>query len=278
MTLSALLQPHPGPGSGPECEWRLATCESEAAAVLDDAAWVIADHIMQTRTNGSAAYTTWHTKATTSPEIALSDRDRDLVDAFVKPAFGLPENPRPPNHLQGYVAEALWHLLTLECVDASRALRNLDPPSWTTTEPGGDGLAVYEIAPGVLVFRLWEIKKSVGKSHPSAAIRKASSQLSAKGMEYLAKCTAFGSRSQNADVAALYAQLPELWRDDDQHAGIGVAIATSHAKAPTRRSFGALRTAFPSMAATQRLEGLVVALGDYPAFSERVREIAWSGR
>jgi hypothetical protein len=233
---------------------------------------------MQTRTNGSAAYATWLTKATTSPGVPLSDRDRDVVDAFVKPAFGLPEHPRPDDHLQGYIAEALWHLLTLECIDETRTLRNIDPPSWTTTEPGGDGLAVYEVAPEVLVFRLWEIKKATGKAHLSTTIRKASLQLSSHGIEYLAKVTAFGSRSEDAAIAALYAQLPELWRDDDQRAGIGVAIATSRVKAPTRRSFGALRTAFPSMAAAQRLEGLIVALGEYSVFCERVREIAWSGR
>jgi hypothetical protein len=278
MTLSALLNPHPGPASSAECEWRLAACDREPAAVLDGAAWIVADHIMQTRTNGSAAYALWLTKATTSPGITLSDRDRDVVDAFIRPAFGLPEHPRPDDHLQGYIAEALWHLLTLEFTDETRTLRNIDPPSWTTTEPGGDGLAVYEVAPGVLVFRLWEIKKTTGRSHVSATIRKASSQLSSNGIEYLAKCTAYGSRSEDAEIAALYAQLPELWRDDDQRAGIGVAIATSRVKAPTRRSFGALRRAFPSMAAAQRLEGLIVALGDYSDFCERVREIAWSGR
>lgn len=278
MTLSTLLQPHPGPASDPECTWRLATCETESAAVLDEAAWVIADHIMRTRTNGSAAYTIWHTHATTAPSTPLSGRDRDIVDAFVRPAFGLPDHSRPDNHLQGYIAEATWHLLTLECTESFRTLRHVDPPSWTTTEPGGDGLAIYEIAPGVLVFRLWEVKKAVGQAHISATIKKACSQLSLKGIEYLAKCTSFGSRSTEADVAELCAQLPDLWRDDDQRAGIGVAVATSRNKAPTRGSFSTLRTTFPSMATTERLEGLIVALGDYPAFCERVREIAWSGR
>jgi hypothetical protein len=96
MTLSALLNPHPGPASNAECDWRLAACDREAAAVLDEAAWIIADHIMQTRTNGSAAYATWLTKAATSPGVPLSDRDgrcRRLRRARLRPS-GAPQARR----------------------------------------------------------------------------------------------------------------------------------------------------------------------------------------
>ena len=30
---------------------------------------------------------------------------------FIQPAFGLPSKPRPPEHVQGLVAEYVWYIL-----------------------------------------------------------------------------------------------------------------------------------------------------------------------
>jgi hypothetical protein len=233
---------------------------------------------MRGRTNGSTAYGLWFERATTANAPPLSARDRTLVDVFIASAFGLPTHPKPDDQLQGYVAEALWHLLTRELVPAGRTLRMLDPPSWTTTEPGGDGLAIYEVDGGVLIFRLWEVKKAVGTAHISATIGHACDQLSLRGLEYLAKWTAVGSRSPDPALGVLFAELPSLWQDDAPVAGVGIAIGTSRAKAPTRGSFGSLRNKFPAKAADGRLDGLVVAVGDYAEFTNRVRDWVWSGR
>jgi hypothetical protein len=201
-----------------------------------------------------------------------------LVDAFVLPAFGSPADPKPSDHLQGLVAEFLWHMLVTEQTVSGRALRNLDPPSWRTTDPGADGLAVYEMPDGILIFRLWEIKKNVGKAHVSVTIGHASKQLTLRGLEYLAKYTAAGSHSAETDLAVLFGSLPTLWLDDDWRSGLGVAIATSSHKTPTRKSFGGLRTAFPTMAAGHRLEGLLVGIADFPDFALSVRSHVWNGR
>ncbi len=278
-TLTELLSVQPGPSSSLACEWRLAKLGVGDAGQLEAAAWKLADHIMQLRSGESPAYPTWRAKAIAGPAAAaLSARDRKMVDAFIRPAFGLPDNQKSADHVQGYIAEALWHLLASEEAVPDRSLRVIESPSWMSTEPGSDGLVVYEIDGGVLIFRLWEIKKATGKAHLSKTIARACDQISLRGLEYIAKCTSFGSRNTEEAIAGLFAELPALWCDDDPRGGLGIAVATSVDKAPIRKCFGGVRSKFPVKSAGGRLEGLIAAIGDYTLFAERVRDFVWSGR
>jgi hypothetical protein len=76
-------------------------------------------------------------------------------------AFGHPDSPVNEHHVQGHVAELLWSRVMRErsvCRDG-RQLVKAHPVKADPLEPGGDGLVIYQDPNGVLVFRLWEIKK-----------------------------------------------------------------------------------------------------------------------
>jgi hypothetical protein len=232
---------------------------------------------MHIRANGTEALRIWE-RHQSSPRKPLTARDQELLDAFIVPVFGLPSDPKSADHVQAYVAETLWHIILAEQSSPGRTLRMLDPPSWTPTQAGGDGLAVYRVDNGVLIFRLWEIKKVVGKAHISATIGQACHQLSSRGLKYLAQYTAIGSRLDDPELARLFGDLPSLWLDDDVRSGIGISVATSRRKSPQRACFGGFRTAFPTKAEGHRLEGLVMGIGDFAHFTAIVRACVWSGR
>jgi hypothetical protein len=146
-------------------------------------------------------------------------------------------------------------------------------------EPGGDGLVIYEINGGILVFRLWEIKKhdSQGK-RVSATIRRASKQLASRGQEYLAKLAGPETIAQAGSLGGFYADIVELWLDGSERAGVGVSVGTSAKHAPpSAQSFRSIATAFPAFTQAGQLESIIVAIPDFPRFAERVREIVWSG-
>ena len=201
-----------------------------------------------------------------------ADEKRKLIP-FIRPIFGLPADPRPADHLQGHVAECVWYILARENVPAGLRLRTIEGPSFVVTTPGGDGLVVYQRDDDVLVFRLWEIKKHDSTGGVSRTVSRALRQLDEKAEEYLAQLTTVAG-SYEPDVALLYAALSDLWLDRDERAGAGVAVSTSDRSLP-RTCFGRMHTRFPELSIDQ-MAGLVVALGDFPAFAASVRDRVWS--
>jgi hypothetical protein len=128
------------------------------------------------------------------------------------------------------------------------------------------------------VFRLWEIKKHNAQRAVSATINRASKQLRSRGHEYLAKLAAPETITDDGALGELYANLVELWFDRSERAGVGVSVGTSVEHAPTQpRSFRSIAATFPEFTATGQIEGIVVAVPDFPGFADRVKEIVWSG-
>lgn len=203
----------------------------------------------------------------------LSERERVGLRPFVKTAFGIPGSELPDDHVQGYVAEFLWFLVARDACSPDRTLRHLKGPDFHVTGPGGDGLAVFE-RDGALAFRLWEIKKHDSRAHVSATVSRAYKQLEANATQYLAQMTSLGKHVA-PDLAELFARLVDLWIDADPAAGAGVAVATSEGSLP-ERCFGRMGDRFPRLTGEDQLEGLVLGLADFPAFSQRVKEIVWS--
>jgi hypothetical protein len=140
-------------------------------------------------------------------------------------------------------------------------------------------LVVYEIDGGILVFRLWEIKKHESATKKvSATIRRASRQLSSRGHEYLAKLAGPETVEQAGPLGEFYADIVELWLDGSDRAGAGVSVGTSAQHAPDRqRAFGSIAAAFPRFTQAGQRESIIVAVPDFPGFARRVREIVWSG-
>jgi hypothetical protein len=240
------------------------------------AAGHLADDAMQIRCGRSPTLDAWRARRDGGPP----SKHKKIVETYAGIGFGLPDSPANDDHLQGLVAELLWNRLMQErrvCRDGRR-LVHAHPVKPDPLEPGGDGLVIYEIDDGTLVFRLWEIKKHTAQNKRlSATINRASNQLADRGKEYLAKLAGPETVEQDGPLGDLYADLVELWLDGSDRAGAGISVGTSKEHAPSRpRTFQSISTAFPHFIAGQ-VESIVVAVPDFPAFAERVREIVWSG-
>ena len=184
-----------------------------AGADRERAAWLLADDAMRIRCGRRRRWpggVPAGMAARRSPEPAAG-----AVRAYAGIGFGLPDATAPDDHLQGHVAELVWNRLIQErmvCRDR-RKLVHAHPVKPDPLEPGGDGLVIYETDAGVLVFRLWEIKKHESDKAISATIRRASRQLSSRGQEYVAKLAGPETVEQAGPLGELYADLVELWLD-----------------------------------------------------------------
>jgi len=243
------------------------------------AAQLLADDAMRIRCGKSPVLARWRARRDGGPP--ETGAPAEAVRAYAGIGFGLPGAPANDDHLQGHVAELLWNRLIQErlvCRDRRRLVHahSVKPDP---LEPGGDGLVVYEIDDGTLVFRLWEIKKHESQTkRVSATIRRASKQLSSRGQEYLAKLAGPETVEQAGPLGDLYADIVELWLDGSDRAGAGVSVGTSAQHAPTGpQAFGSIGTAFPHFTRVGQRESIIVAVPDFPGFARRVREIVWSG-
>jgi hypothetical protein len=147
------------------CLWFKGVLPAAENETLEEAAWLIAEATMRHRCEGAShVFDLW--RAAAKGEHDLSEREAESIEPFLRTAFGLPDQPRPDDHVQGYVAEMTWFLVTSEVVRENRTLVYLKGPDFHVTGPGGDGLVVYDID-DALAFRLWEIKKHTGSSRVS---------------------------------------------------------------------------------------------------------------
>ena len=273
--LTALL----GLPSGPIDPYVVGGMSLDASADRECAALLLADDAMVIRCGVSPLLDRWRRRRDGQlPE--AGDTRSDAVRVYASIGFGSPEKPAGDNHLEGLVAELFWNRLLNErriCSDGRQLVRahSVKPDP---LEPGGDGLVIYKTPGGTLVFRLWEIKKHESSAPISATIGRASKQLAKRGNEYLAKLAGPETIAQGGELGQLYAELVELWLDKHERAGVGVSVGTSASRAPAGpAAVGASVSGFPEFDGPGQIEGLVVAIPDFPGFSKRVREIVWSG-
>lgn len=250
----------------------LAGTDREAAAQL------LADTAMSIACGNSSALDRWRQRRDGGP--AEVGNSLKTVETFVAIAFGHPNRPPDADHLQGHVAELIWNLLLAERFTArdGRRLVRAHSVKADPLEPGGDGLVVYQNADGVLVFRLWEIKKHAAQQGVSGTINRASRQLASRGHEYLAKLAGPETLVHTGEMGKFYGSMVDLWFDRSYRAGVGVAVGTSDSHAPRSvRSFRSINTSFPEFSSSSQTESIVIAVPDFPGFANRVKEIMWSG-
>jgi hypothetical protein len=259
-------------GAPDRCQWLRGKLSSPSEANRQAATAIVADAAVQWQCRGAVHhYAAWRRAVTQGTQLSTDERRR-LVP-FIRPAFGLPDDPPVADHLQGHVAECVWYILAQENVPDNLALRAIEGPSFLVTTPGGDGLVVYQREDDVLVFQLWEVKKHDSTGGISRTVSRALRQLDERAEEYLAQLTTLAG-SYEPDVAQLYSALSDMWLDRDERAGAGVAVSTSDRYLPST-CFGKMHTRFPDLSIEQ-MAGLVVALGDFPAFAGSVRDRIWS--
>ena len=259
-------------GAANRCQWLRGSLSDPLDASRRTAVRIVADAAVRWQCRGAVHhYDAWRQALARSTQLSADESRK--VAPFIKPAFGLPTRPLPPDHLQGHVAEYVWYILAQENLPPGLTLRTIEGPSFSVTAPGGDGLVVYQRNDAVLVFRLWEIKKHDSTMHLSRTVARAYKQVDRNADVYLAELTTLAD-TYEPEIAQLYAALPDLWIDRDERAGAGVAVSTSDGHLPNR-CFGTMHKSFPQLSGEQ-LQGLVVALGDFPAFACDVRDRIWS--
>ena len=255
--------------------WALAR-HNDTFSNVDDLARLLAELIMQHRCRGCPQYYRMWKQRLDGGE-SLSDPATEALSAFIKPVFGLPESPDsvPQAHMEGYVAEYLWYFLSLDGLAGGNIVR-IEPPGFTATDPGGDGLIIHRHTSTDLMFRLWEIKKCTGRSSVSPTVRNAYRQLDAKATEYLARYTAIGQEIADTTLSDFYGQLVDLWIDAKPEAAAGVSVATSLTRCPNR-CFTTFGKKFPRFTTPVRLRGILTAIGDFTEFVNKVKEYIWTG-
>lgn len=259
-------------GAANRCQWLRGRLADPPAVNQRTAITIVADAAVRWQCRGAVQhYEAWRQAVADDTQLSVDQRQK--LAPFIKPAFGLPARELPADHLQGHVAEYVWYILAQENLPAGLTLRTLEGPSFSVTTPGGDGLAVYQRRDAVLVFRLWEIKKHDSAMHLSRTVARAYKQLDKNAEVYLAELTTLAD-TYESEIAQLYAGLSDLWIDRDERAGAGVAVSTSDGHLPVR-CFGTMHNSFPDLS-NEQLQGLVVALGDFPVFARAVRDQVWS--
>jgi hypothetical protein len=259
-------------GAANRCQWLRGKLSAPSNENRQTAVEIVADTAVKWQCRGAVQhYDAWRSAVAQGARLG-ADARRRLVP-FIRPVFGLPGAPPSVEHLQGHVGECVWFILARENVPAGLRLKAIEGPSFLVTTPGGDGLVVYQRGDDVLIFRLWEIKKHHSTGGVSRTVSRALRQLDEKAEEYLAQLTTVAG-SYEPDLAQLFAALSDLWLDRDERSGAGVAVSTSDQYLP-RSCFGRMHTRFPELS-IGLLGGMVVALGDFPAFAASVRDRVWN--
>ncbi len=257
--------------------WSRHTHDLSACATEQLAAWV-AEAIMACQCRGCPQHlVAWQSRAAGAPPHRAAVGE--ALRAFVQPILGLPDGSATvtPDHLEGLVAEHLWHGLVEACPGGEPVVF-VEPPSFSVTSPGGDGLVIHRLADGSLRFRVWEVKKATGGSPVSATVTEAYGQLKARAAIYLAQYSATGEgRHAGAEFADFYGSLVDLWLGAEPGAAAGVSVTTSTSQVPATCFTTLGTTQFGQFAAPNRLRGMLTALEDFPAFARLVREKVWSG-
>ena len=199
------------------------------------------------------------------------------LEVYLKASVGMPDAPAEDNRLEATVAEHLWYGLQRESQDPLGHAVLLEGPGLRVTDPGGDGLSIHERSESAFLFRLWEVKKRTPSGELRPTVSRAFKQLEARGAEYLVR---YSTVLQNYDLdrrlRAFVAQLVVMWIEASAEANAGVAVGTCDGSY-SDDACSRMPTHLPSLTGPDRLAGLVVEVGDFADFAQKIRRIMWKG-
>lgn len=269
-----LLAPQSHKGEG--YSWELCALQGADHEVLPEVAKLLAERIVAYLCPEHVADLWLQSR---SGQRSLTPQERELLIVFLEPQLGHPEATRQEHdeRAQGAISEFLWYELVRHRSERGRKIAKIEGPGFAVTDPGGDGLVVYESESGFLAFRLWEIKKHIGRSNVSETVGNAQRQLNTRALSYLARYTSVSQQlTDRPDLQQFYATLVDKWQEMDDAAGAGVAVATSCFGAQDD-CFTGLPNRFPHLKNGDRLEGLLSALGEFAQFVDMVKDEIWRG-
>ncbi|AXH00911.1 hypothetical protein DVJ83_17530 (plasmid) [Deinococcus wulumuqiensis] len=268
--------------------WKTLTLD-QAVVPRVELAESVAEHMMATLFGGTPAIIiAWRNKrlhGTAHPDPAITAQLADIVSRQIRlpaqPIKALNPNGRyrgqeKLDHLEGFVAEHLWHLATHYHVHSDPHVHLL-PVSFRVTDSGSDGFAIYEPSAGQYQYRLWEIKKNSTGRDPRPTAVKACDQLTSNATYYLQEISKRGEHEPDPDLKAFYSEIVFHWRGNTGEANAGVALVVDQGTVG-RNPFNMLgTTSLQGLAGADRLHGLLVEVDDVRAFAEEVRQVIWSG-
>lgn len=238
------------------------------------AAIAVAVGIATRRVRDPRLLESWRLRATGEGDEPPSERDSLVLAATLLENVGTPDAPASDSHLRGLVAEALWVDLVSENDIGPGTLIRIEGHDWSSTDPGGDGLTVYEEGDGYC-YRLWESKYHGSEAPIRETVNEACRQIGERALKYLARFSLVEQHIvTDRNLATFYGRLAELWVDRDPAAGVGIAIG---AKPPREEAdcFDHVIRYFGLTA--QQHQGHLHVVGEFSAFAERVRQMLWKG-
>ena len=242
---------------------------------VDAAAVMLADGITRQRFKSNPRlYALWRSQLT-STEALVDARDELLFEAGLLQNLGTPSQPGSAMHLRGLMAEAIWREVVSE-IDVGLGIPLcVEGHGWSVTDPGGDGLSVYETADGGFCFRLWEIKHHGTDDPVRRTVNDACRQVRTRSMSYLSRFSNIAQRiTDNDDLASFFGRIAELWVDRDPAAGVGISVGTN-SNANAFRCFGRVPGYF-SLDLDQHQAHLYL-MDDFAELARQVREQIWRG-
>ena len=220
-------------------------------------------------------YALWRSQLSTSSEALVDARDTLLFEAGLLQNLGTPNQPGSARHLRGLVAEAIWSEVVSGIDVGLGTPLCVEDGHWSVTDPGGDGLSVYETADGGFCFRLWETKHHGTDDPVRRTVNDACRQLEARSMSYLSRFSNVAQRTvDNDDLASFFTRIVELWVDRDSAAGVGISVGTD-SDAEVSHSFDRVPNYF-SLNLDQHQAHLYL-MGDFAELARQVREQIWRG-
>jgi hypothetical protein len=218
----------------------------------------------------------WFGKATGCIDSEVSADRLSLMQKYgLLVDVGTDTAPANDVRLWALIAESVLHEL-LWSVDHGLGRPILvEGHDWSALDHGGDKLALYLGDTGP-AFRLWESKALTSTVRTATTVvADAADQLEVNAAAYLGRFAVTASRSiRDEALATFVAQLPRLWADNDQCAGIGVAV-TTHDVPPTQACFAQLDAHFTLPNSNKA--GQLALLGPLDAFKTSLRSILWKG-
>ena len=243
---------------------------------LDSAASALAEAIARRRISQSPRLQKlWQSRRLNPCEVQIEDRDLRLLDAGLLENVGTPEAPSDDSHLYGLVAEAIWYEV-VNGVDAGLGIPiRVEGHDWSVTDPGGDGLSVYDSDDHGYCFRLWESKHHGAGSPVRKTVNRACQQVKSRSLSYLARYSLVAQQiTDDEDLARFYGTLSELWVDCDPAAGVGISVGAG-SDANADRCFGKVARYFDFDADQHQAQ--LHLMGDFEQLARRVRIELWKG-
>ena len=255
------------------CVWLKYQIVYDADKTADTLADEIAALIIETRCP-PVIYNQWvdaHAGAT-----ALTDIQKQALRVYIKPSIGLPDASATANELQGAVAEYFWYEI-VRSREESEELVDIHKPSLRVTEPGGDGLVIYQADYESYIFRLWEVKKHAISTSATSKITKASKQLKDNGAEYLAKLSKVEQERDREypGLSKYYAELVPKWLESSSDAHAGVSLSKDDVSSVTSTPIGTMKTHLPGLNGERQLSAIIISMPDFVEFTKKVQASLW---